>query len=101
MTYRTSRPSADQTGRPLDVSEKVIRENGPDGSCLTQMSRRPSRVSVTAIAFPSGDRLSDPMTPCGSHPESTGVTRPSRLTHAARREPRVPPEVYARDRKSV
>ena len=91
--YRTSRPSADQAGRPLDVSEKVIRENGPEGSCLTQMSRRPSRVSVTASIFPSGDRLCDPMTPCGSHPESTGVTRPSRLTQAARRDPSVPPVV--------
>ncbi len=91
--YRTSRPSADQPGRPLEVSEKVSRENGPAGSCLTQMSRRPSRVSVTAIAFPLGERLADPMTPCGSQAESTGVTSPSRLTHAARREPRVPPVV--------
>ena len=44
-------------GTAADVSEKVIRENGPEGSCLTQMSRRPSRVSVTASAFPLGDRL--------------------------------------------
>ena len=38
-------------------SEKVIREKGPSGSCLTQMSRRPSRDRPTATAFPSGDRL--------------------------------------------
>ena len=72
---------------------KVSRENGPAGSRLTQMSRRPSRVSVTAIALPSGDRLADPMMPCGSQVESTALASPSRLTQAARRVAWAPPVV--------
>jgi hypothetical protein len=56
LMYMTSLPSGDQAGRTLEVSPKVIRENGPSGRRLTQMSRRPSRCRPTATDFASGDR---------------------------------------------
>ncbi len=71
----------------------MIRENGPSGSCFTQMSRRPSRDRPIAIALPSGESEADSITPCGSQPGSTGVTPPSMLTHTARRDTSVPPVV--------
>src|SRR5512138_2942393 len=93
LMYRTSFASGDQVGRTLEVSPNVIRENGPSGSRLTQMSRRPSRWRPTATDFPSGDRYAVSITPWGSHPLSTGLRPPSRFTHTTRREPRVPPVV--------
>jgi hypothetical protein len=78
----------------LPVSLKVIRENGPAGSALTQMSDFPFRESATASVFSSGDRDMASMVPCGSQLGSTRVAPPSRVTETTRRAPMAPPVVY-------
>ena len=78
--YSTSRPSGDQLGRTAAVSSKVIREKGPVGSRLTQMSALPFRRSSTASALPSGASAMFWIDPCGSQPGSSGAALPSRFT---------------------
>jgi hypothetical protein len=67
------------------VSPKVILENGPAGTCLTQMSAFAFRCSSTAIAFPLGESAIEPTVPSSFHAGSTGLTTPSRVTQTTSR----------------
>ncbi len=93
--YTSDRPSPVHAARMWTVSPKVTRENGPDGSCLTQMSAAAPRPSVTASDRPSGESATVPTFPSGFQVVSTGAAAPSRPTHHAVVAAALPPDEYA------
>src|SRR4029079_13460166 len=88
------RPSPVHMPRKWAVSPKVMRENGPVGSCLTHTSCDAPRSRVTASAFPSGERDTELMPPWTFQVVSIWAPTPSRPTHHAALVPEEPPEVY-------
>ena len=68
------------------MSPKVMREKGPAGSCLTQMSDFAFRASSTAIARPLGESARALIVPSSFHAESTRLASPSRVTQTISRD---------------
>ena len=65
--YTSDRPSPVHSARKWTVSPKVTRENGPEGSCLTQMSAatRPARQPRDAYDRALSSALTRPTSPSG------------------------------------
>ena len=93
--YTSDRPSPVHAGRMCIVSPKVTRENGPDGSCLTQISDATPRTSMTASDRPSGESATVLMFPSSFQVVSIGAATPSRPTHQAVVAAALPPDEYA------
>src|SRR5688500_5441201 len=93
LMYSTERLSQVHAARVCTVSPNVMRENGPEGSCLTQMSCAAPFTRETAIDLPSGARATVVMLPSGIQVESTGEAAPLRVTHHALVAAALPPAV--------